>query len=165
MSYPWPSDLQHKKQSAAPVVAAPRLRFEPLESRILLSAEIGIPPSDPLADELLKDRYLTLESRYLNSVYQSEVAVAKLVMEATPSVPASQSTKPTPEIPIEWVLPSRPLPELDTGDLLESQFGRLDGFIHNLHRNPLVLGIRRMRRWERGKFRRVCQRLYGHLLW
>jgi outer membrane protein OmpA-like peptidoglycan-associated protein len=141
MSYPWPSDLQHKKQSAAPVVAVPRLRFEPLESRILLSAEIGIPPGDPFMDELLKDRYTTLESRYLNPVHQSEAAVAKVVRQESPPLPPSQGTNPTPDIPIEWVLPSPPLLELDSADVLESQFGGLNRFIHNMDRQLLAEAI------------------------
>ncbi len=67
MSYPWRSEVKAKAQQVAPVASRKRLQFEPLESRILLSGEIGIPPNDPFIDVLAKDKFAAIETRWANS--------------------------------------------------------------------------------------------------
>ena len=108
MSYPWPSDLHRQRQTVVPSMAGQKLHFESLESRILLSAEIGVPPNDPFADELSKDRFATLEARYVDAS-RVPAAVANEQLQASIVSALEQSDKQvgnvTPDIPESWVLP------------------------------------------------------------
>ena len=107
MSSPWRADVERRSN---PDLRAPgkRLYFEPLESRILLSAEIGVPPNDPLLEELARDRYSALEARNVHTEQNAALAVKQKLQSAVIAAlePELQKPgKPTPEFPHALVLP------------------------------------------------------------
>ena len=118
MSYPWPSDLNRRSDPAAPALAGKCLHFEALESRILLSAEIGVPPSDPFADALLKDRYATLESRDIDATHLPAVMINQKLQSSIVSALERPQEKPhvrtniiMGHVPLSWVMPDTTLLE------------------------------------------------------
>ncbi len=115
MSYPWRCEPRQPAGSGAPALPGKRLQFEPLESRILLSGEIGIPPNDPFVDELQKNRFAAIESRQVDA-NQFPPAHNGAVQTETRKPVGDDTVREmqTAETPLGWVVPTAaPLPSAD----------------------------------------------------